>query len=248
MRGVLADIDDTLTNDGRLRAQAYTAMENIQSAGLMMIPITGRPAGWCDHIARFWPVDAVVGENGALYMRYDAAARKLVRRFVDDEPTRRRHRDRLAAIADRIVATVPGSAHASDQRYRETDVAIDFCEDVPPLDSAAVDRIVAMMEAEGMTAKVSSIHVNGWFGTYDKLTMTKRLLREVFAIDVDAERHAFVFAGDSPNDAPMFAFFPNAVGVANVRQFADRIATLPAYVTRAESGAGFAELADFLLL
>jgi hydroxymethylpyrimidine pyrophosphatase-like HAD family hydrolase len=104
-----------------------------------------------------------------------------------------------------------------------------------------------MMEAEGMTAKVSSIHVNGWFGTYSKLTMTKRLLAEAFAIDVDADRDAFVFAGDSPNDAPMFAHFPNAVGVANVRQFADRIATLPAYVTHAESGAGFAELASFLL-
>ena len=106
-------------------------MERLRAAGKLVIPITGRPAGWCDHIARMWPVDAVVGENGALYMRYDAAARKLERRFVADEPTRRVHRDRLAAIADKIVAAVPGSALASDQRYRETDVAIDFCEDVP---------------------------------------------------------------------------------------------------------------------
>jgi HAD superfamily hydrolase (TIGR01484 family) len=247
IRGVLTDIDETLSTHGRLTAQAYAAMERLRDAGKLVIPITGRPAGWCDHIARMWPVDAVVGENGAFYMRYDATAHKLVRRFVDDEPTRRRHRDRLAAFAERIVASVPGSALASDQRYREADVAIDFCEDVPPLERAAVDRIVAMMEAEGMTAKVSSIHVNGWFGTYSKLTTTKRLLNEVFAIDVDADRDAFVFAGDSPNDAPMFAHFPNAVGVANVRRFADRIATLPAYVTRAESGAGFAELAGFLL-
>jgi HAD superfamily hydrolase (TIGR01484 family) len=248
IRGVLTDIDETLSTHGRLTAEAYAAMERLRAAGKLVIPITGRPAGWCDHIARMWPVDAVVGENGALYMRYDAVARKLFRYFVDDEPTRRTHRERLTAIAGRIVAAVSGSALASDQRYRETDVAIDFREDVPPLDRAAVDRIVAMMEAEGMTAKVSSIHVNGWFGAYDKLTMTKRLLSEVFAIDVDKEKSAFVFAGDSPNDAPMFAFFPNSVGVANVRQFADRTAALPAYVTRAESGAGFAELANFLLV
>ena len=127
---------------------------------------------------------------------------------------------------------MPGCALASDQRYREADIAIDFCEDVPPLPRAAVDRIVALMQAEGLTAKVSSIHVNGWFGTYDKLTMTRTLLAEAFAIDLDAERERFVFAGDSPNDAPMFAFFPHAVGVANVREFADRIATLPAWVTR----------------
>ncbi len=247
IRGVLTDIDETLSTHGRLTAEAYSAMERLHVAGKLVIPITGRPGGWCDHIARMWPIDGVVGENGAFYMRYDAAARKVVRRFVDDEPTRRRHRERLAAIADSIIASVPGCALASDQRYREGDVAIDFCEDVPRLDRAAIDRIVAMMEAEGMTAKVSSIHVNGWFGTHDKLTMTRRLLNEVFAIDVDAAKDAFVFAGDSPNDAPMFAFFPNAVGVANVRQFIDRIATPPAYVTRAESGAGFAELANFLL-
>jgi hypothetical protein len=138
-------------------------------------------------------------------------------------------------------------ALASDQLYREADLAIDFCEDVSPLPRDAVDRIVALMEAEGMTARVSSIHVNGWFGAYDKLTMTRQLFGEVFATDLDAERARFVFVGDSPNDAPMFAFFPHAVGVANVRAAADRIATLPAYVTRAEAGAGFAELVDFLL-
>jgi len=247
IRGVLTDLDDTLSTHGRLTAGAYAAMERLREAGRLVIPITGRPAGWCDHIARMWPVDAVVGENGALYMRYDAAARRLVRRFVDDEPTRRANRARLAAIGERILATVPGCALASDQSYRESDLAIDFREDVPPLPREAVDRIVALMQAEGMTAKVSSIHVNGWFGGYDKLSMTGTLLAEVFGIDLEAERERFVFAGDSPNDAPMFGFFPNAVGVANVRGFADRIAILPAYVTQGEAGAGFTELAEFLL-
>ena len=247
IRVVLTDIDDTLSTHGRLTAQAYAAMERLRAAGRLVIPITGRPAGWCDHIARMWPVDAVVGENGALYMRYDHAQRRLVRRFVDDDATRRAHRERLAAIAAKIVAAVPGCAPASDQLYRETDLAIDFCEDVAALPRAAVERIVALMQAEGMTAKVSSIHVNGWFGSYDKLTMTRTLLAEAFGRDLDAERGHTVFVGDSPNDAPMFAHFPNAVGVANVRDFADRIATLPAYVTQAAAGAGFAELADFLL-
>ncbi len=248
IRVVLTDIDDTLSTHGRLTAEAYAAMERLRAAGRLVIPITGRPAGWCDHIARMWPVDAVVGENGALYMRYDDARHRLVRRFVDDERTRRTHRARLAAIAEKIVAAVPGCAPASDQLYRETDLAIDFCEDVAALPRASVDRIVALMQAEGMTAKVSSIHVNGWFGSYDKLTMTRMLLAEAFAMDLDAERGRTVFVGDSPNDAPMFAFFPHAVGVANVREFDDRIATLPAYVTQSDAGAGFTELADFLLV
>jgi HAD superfamily hydrolase (TIGR01484 family) len=247
IRGVLADIDDTLSTHGRLTAEAYAALERLSGAGKLVIPITGRPAGWCDHIARMWPVDAVVGENGAFYMRYDRQTRRLVKRFAADDATRRANRARLAAIGDAILRSVPGSALASDQLYREADLAIDFREDVPPLPRDAVDRIVALMEAEGMTAKVSSIHVNGWFGAWDKLAMTRTLFAEVFGLDLDAERARYVFAGDSPNDAPMFAFFPNAVGVANVRDFADRIATLPAYVTVREAGAGFAELADFLL-
>ncbi|HET7032536.1 MAG TPA: HAD-IIB family hydrolase [Casimicrobiaceae bacterium] len=247
IRGVLTDIDDTLSTRGRIGAAAYAAMERLRNAGRLVIPITGRPAGWCDHIARMWPVDAVVGENGAFYMRHDDASRTLVRRFAHDEATRSANRARLAAVGERILAAVPGSALASDQRYRESDLAIDYCEDVAPLPRTEVDRIVALMHTEGMTAKVSSIHVNGWFGSFDKLSMTRIALSEIFGIDLDLKREHFVFVGDSPNDAPMFAYFPNAVGVANVREFADRIATLPSYVTQSEGGKGFAELAEFLL-
>jgi HAD superfamily hydrolase (TIGR01484 family) len=247
VRGVLVDIDDTLTSHGRLTVDAYGALARLAEAGKLVIPVTGRPAGWCDHIARMWPVDAVVGENGAFSMRYDPAARRLVRRFVVPAARRREDRARLAAIGERILAAVPGCALASDQLYRESDLAIDFREDVPPLPRAEVDRIVALMQAEGLTAKVSSIHVNGWFGAYDKLSMVRSLLADAFGTDLDAERERFVFVGDSPNDAPMFAYFPHAVGVANVREFADRIDPLPRYVTTAAAGAGFAELADFLL-
>jgi len=247
IRGVLCDLDDTLTTGGRLIAQAYAALERLEKAGLTVVLITGRPAGWCDHIARMWPVAAVVGENGALYFRYDRAARKMLRRYVHDATTRAAQREQLQQIAASIVAEVPGTAVAADQLYRETDLAIDYCEDVPRLPPEAVERIVAVMERRGLTAKVSSIHVNGWFGAYDKLTMTRVLMREEFGADLDAARAAYVFVGDSPNDAPMFAFFPHAVGVANVRAFAGRIAHEPAYVTTAASGAGFCELADFLL-
>jgi HAD superfamily hydrolase (TIGR01484 family) len=247
MRGVLADIDDTLSTSGRITAEAYTAMENLHDAGLLLIPITGRPAGWCDHIARMWPVDAVVGENGALYMIHDQGARRLRKRYAANEAERVANRRRLSEVAEAILREVPGAALASDQPYRESDLAIDFCEDVPRLSDDSIDRIIALMRSAGMTAKMSSIHVNGWFGAYDKLSMTRILLREEFGIDLDAQRDLFIFVGDSPNDAPMFEHFPYSVGVANVRAFGGRIATPPAYVTERESGAGFTELAARLL-
>jgi HAD superfamily hydrolase (TIGR01484 family) len=247
VRGVLADIDDTLTTHGRLHAVAYTALERLRDAGLLVVPVTGRPAGWCDHIARMWPVDAVVGENGAFWFRHDARAGRLVKRYVIGDAERVSRTQRLDAIAARILAEVPGAGIASDQLYREADLAIDFCEDVPPLDREAVARIVAIMQSEGLTATVSSIHVNGWFGGYDKLSTTRLALAEAFGIDVDRDRQHFVFAGDSPNDQPMFAFFPNAVGVANVRAMADLMQSLPHYVTPSPGSAGFAELAEALL-
>ena len=247
IRGVFTDIDDTLSSRGKITALAYAAMERLHDAGLMVIPVTGRPAGWCDHIARMWPVDAVVGENGALYMRYDVPARKLTTCFATPPEERRAQRERLAAIGAKILRGVPGCAVASDQRYRECDLAIDFCEDVPRLSAENVAQIVALMRAEGLTAKVSSIHVNGWFGSYDKLTMTRKLLADEFGIDLDQTLEQFIFVGDSPNDASMFQFFPYSVGVANVREFGDGGGEPPKYVTERESGAGFAELADFLL-
>lgn len=247
LRGVLTDIDDTLSSRGRITALAYAAMERLHHAGLLVIPVTGRPAGWCDHIARMWPVAAVVGENGALYMIHDDRQRRLKVHYAASADERRADRDRIAGIAAKILREVPGCAVASDQRYRESDLAIDYCEDVAPLPADTVEHIARLMRAEGMTAKVSSIHVNGGFGRYDKLSMTRRLLADEFGIDLDGGRERFVFVGDSPNDAPMFEFFPYSVGVANVRGFVGRIATLPKYVTTEAAGAGFAELADLLL-
>lgn len=247
IRGLFFDIDDTLTTEGRLTAQAYSALERWKAAGKIAVPITGRPAGWCDHIARMWPVDAVIGENGAFYFYYDPAGRKLQKHFLYDEPTRIANRARMAAVRDHILASVPGCALASDQLYREADLAIDFCEDVPALGLAGAERIAALMREAGMTAKISSIHVNGWFGDYDKLGMTLTFARERLGIELEPSGEGFAFAGDSPNDAPMFGFFRNSVGVANVRRYEALLAAKPAFITRGEAGTGFAELVTRLL-
>lgn len=245
--GVFADIDDTLTTDGRLPAAAYAALEALQEAGLFVAPITGRPAGWCDMIARFWPVSGVVGENGAFYFAYDRELRKMRRRFFAPPAERALNRGKLDRLAERILAEVPGSAVSADQLYREADLAIDFCEDVEPLPKADVARIKSLFEAEGAVAKVSSVHVNGWFGDYDKLSMSCHFAADVLGLDLEAEKVRIVFVGDSPNDAPMFGFFPHACGVANVLDFRGEMDAEPAFVASERGGAGFVEIAERLL-
>ena len=247
LRYLLTDIDDTITNNGRIPACAFTAMERLQQAGLRVVPITGRPAGWCDHIARMWPVDGVVGENGAFYFYYDEEKKRMVRRYFRTAEERAKDKKKLAVIEKEVLARVPGCRVSADQAYREADLAMDFCEDVPPLDQDAIDTIVSIFEAHGAVAKISSIHVNGWFGDYDKLSMTSLFFREVFHVDLDTVREQVIFSGDSPNDEPMFEFFPKSVGVANILAFADRLTHQPAWVTQKEGGLGFAQMAALLL-
>jgi HAD superfamily hydrolase (TIGR01484 family) len=240
IRAVLTDIDDTLTTHGRLPPEAYQALHDLRAAGLIVIPVTGRPAGWCDHIARMWPADAVVGENGAFYFRYHDAERRMERVYAQDARTRAVNSARLMAIARKVLSDFPGTAIASDQAYREIDVAIDFREDVPPLPRETAFAIAKAFEAEGAVAKVSSIHVNAWFGDHDKRGMSLKLLQALGA-------ETAAYAGDSPNDEPMFAHFPLSVGVANVAPFAQSMTHLPRYIASKEGGAGFAEFAAMLL-
>lgn len=244
---LFCDIDDTLTNEGRLPACAYAALERLTQAGIAVAPITGRPAGWCDMIARLWPVAGVVGENGAFYFAYNENARRMRRVFAIEASQRTLDREKLQRVRARVLAEVSGAAVSADQLYREADLAIDFSEDVPPLSVSHIDQIKRIFEEEGAVAKISSIHVNGWYGAYDKLTMARRFAAEILDLDIDRDRDRVVFVGDSPNDAPMFGFFPHACGVANVLQFRGRIDVEPAYVTIQEGGHGFVEVADRIL-
>lgn len=246
LEGVLCDIDDTLTWEGRLVPEAFVGLQRLQQAGLKVVPVTGRPGGWVDQIARMWPVDGVVGENGGLWFWHHEGG--LERRFLQSETERRRNRERLTELGRVILARVPGTALASDQPYRDLDLAIDFCEDVAPLDDAAIDAIVGHFEHAGATCKVSSIHVNGWYGDFDKLSGFAGLLRDRWGQSLDAVSDRWIYAGDSANDEPMFAHFgETSVGVANVRAFLPRMRAHPRYVTDGPGGHGFVELVDRIL-
>ncbi len=244
---VLTDIDDTLTLDGRLPAVAYSAMELLQQAGIKVIPITGRPAGWCDHIARMWPVDGLIGENGAFYFYHDNQERKMVRRYWRSVEQRHGDQVKLARIQKQILRDIPGCRVSADQPYREADLAIDFCEDVAPLPMTEVKKIVSIFEAAGAVAKISSIHVNGWFGDYDKLSMTRRFFAEILDVELESCKDSVIFSGDSPNDAPMFSWFPHGVGVANILEFENELEHKPAWITEKKGGYGFAEMVKILL-
>ena len=244
VQGLLTDIDDTLTTDGRLAPEARDALDALRAAGLPVIAVTGRPMGWSMEFARSWPVEAIVAENGAVALFVEQG--DLTIEYAQDEPTRLHNAARLRAAAARVLREVPGSALAQDSAGRVTDIAIDHAEHAHLSDSQ-IAQVVAVMQAEGMNATVSSIHVNGWYGDHDKLSGARWIVRRRLGRELDAQTAHWVYVGDSTNDQQMFGHFELSVGVANLLHFADRLTTWPAYLTQLERGAGFAEVARHLI-
>lgn len=245
IRVLLTDIDGTLTLDGRLPSRSYAYLEKLSNAGIHVIPVTGRPAGWCEMIARLWPVHGVIGENGAFYFRYDGT--KMIRHFVRSSAQRSDDRKKFEKIKTEVREQVPGAGIASDQFCRLFDLAIDFCEDVKPLNEASVQKIVEIFQRAGATAKVSNIHVNGWFGVHDKVSTCLVYLKKEFKLDVETMQRDCAYVGDSPNDEPMFQFFPNSFAVKNIEKFKDKLDHLPAFVASRDEADGFCEVAETIL-
>ena len=262
--GVLTDIDDTLTTEGVITPDALAALADLKAAGLPVIAVTGRPVGWSRPFALAWPVDAIVAENGAvaLYRETDPekadfehgkdlrpneyVRKQLSKRYHQGERERRENFACMQRVAARVLREVPGTQLAQDSAGRETDIAIDHSE-FTQLSPQRVAQVLRIMRSEGMTASVSSIHINGWFGTHNKLQGARWAVRELLGRDLDAEIAQWVFVGDSTNDELMFEAFPNSVGVANVRRFEAQLESLPRYITDGERGAGFSEVAAAVL-
>ena len=244
LRGVLTDIDDTLTTEGAIPMGVAAALSALRAAGLPVIAVTGRPMGWSRAVASDIPLAAIVAENGAVALIAEAGEVRV--EYADGEAVRDANALRLRTAAERIVREVPGATLSQDSAGRVTDIAIDHAE-FAHLDEAGIARVVALMRAEGMTATTSSIHVNGWFGTHSKLTGAAWMVRRLFGRDLMAELDDWLYVGDSTNDELMFASFPLSVGVANLVDFADRLKQWPAFITAHDRGRGFVEIAESLL-
>ena len=251
--GVFTDIDDTLTTQGVATGDALRALAALRDAGLHVIPITGRPVGWSEPFARQWPVDAIVAENGAVALvatgpegLSTGSGRGLRKVYQQDQGVRHANDARMQQVARRILREVPGARLSQDSPGRETDIAIDHSE-FTTLPQHCIARVVQLMQEEGMTATVSSIHINGWIGDHNKLDGARWIVRELFGRALDAEIGRWVYVGDSTNDVLMFERFPHSVGVANIRRFEAQLTHPPEYITPSERGAGFAEVAQAIL-
>jgi len=243
--GVLTDIDDTLTRDGQMEPVALAALHALHDAGVPVIAITGRPAGWSEPFALQWPVQSIVAENGSLRLQNKQGL--LQKHYTQTTEQRHANHRHLQAVLNAIEHQVPGAVRAQDSAGRETDIAIDHSE-YAHLSPDRIEQVVQRMRGAGLTATVSSIHINGWMGEHNKWTGAQWAVQELLGRDLTLELEHWVYVGDSTNDQIMFQHMPLTVGVANIRRFVDQLTHLPRFVTEGERGAGFAQVAAHVLL
>lgn len=252
--GIFTDIDDTLTTEGAITPDALQALADLKAAGLWVIPITGRPIGWCEPFVTAgagtgatWPVDAMVAENGAVaFVPGPCPRAPMTKLYQQDLPTRSANQARMREIAALVAAEVPGVALSRDSAGRETDIAFDYAEFAHHTPDT-VQRVLAVLQRQGMQTTVSSIHIHGCFGDFNKWQGACWTVRELLNRDLSQELDRWIFVGDSGNDQAMFEHFTHSVGVANIARFVPQLEHLPRYVTQAERGAGFAEVAQAIL-
>jgi HAD superfamily hydrolase (TIGR01484 family) len=243
--GVFTDIDDTLTTDGAITPDALQALHNLKARGLMVIPITGRPVGWSMPFASTWPVDAMVAENGAVALLHNEQTSQVNKIYQQDLATRTHNFQEMQRIAQRVLKEIPGTVMAQDSPGRETDIAFDHSE-FHHLSPAQIQQVSKRLKEEGMTATVSSIHINAWFGDHNKWHGAQWILKELTGRNLKEELDQWVYVGDSTNDQVMFEHFTHSVGVANIRRFEKELKHLPTYIATQERGAGFAEVCQSL--
>ena len=243
--GVFTDIDDTLTTDGAITPDALQALHQLKAAGLMVIPITGRPVGWSMPFALKWPVDAMVAENGAVALLHNAQTNQVSKIYQQDQAIRNYNFEQMQRIARKVLEEIPSTVMSQDSAGRETDIAFDHSE-FHHLSTQQIQQVVTLLQQEGMTATVSSIHINAWFGDHNKWHGAQWILKELTGRDLAQELDQWVYVGDSTNDQVMFEHFTHSVGVANIKRFENELQYLPKYIASKERGAGFAELANVL--
>ncbi|WP_110946884.1 HAD-IIB family hydrolase [Pseudomonas bohemica] len=242
IRFVLTDMDETLTFKGRLAAETYSALERLQRADIRVIPVTAAPAGWCDQMARMWPVDGVIGENGGLFFRRSEDPHHLEREYWHQGQAAERARQQRELLISTIREQVPWARLAADQSFRQTSIAFDI-----PHESEKRQQLSQVIIEAGAEHTFNNLWALAWFGSYDKLTMAQRILRQVYGLVADQEQNQVFYSGDSLNDAPMFGHFKHTLGVSTIHDCLDELPFKPAWVSAGAGGSGFVEAADAIL-
>jgi hydroxymethylpyrimidine pyrophosphatase-like HAD family hydrolase len=226
---VATDIDGTLTRDGELGPDLLAALVDLRAAGILVIPISGRPAGEILGLCRYLPFEFGVAENGLFEIVPDSPPRWLTK------PT---DVSRLREIGEHLNREL-------DARLRPTADAFcrlgDVAYERDGRDETELLRLRTAAEAHGIHMIWSSVHVHLAEREPDKGAGLLELLgrRKLDPSQV-------VTVGDAPNDGGLFkrGRFGLTVGTADVVPQRRWFRALPEFVSAGREVNGFLELAE----
>ena len=173
LRGVLFDLDDTVLSHGLLTREAFAAICDLHEAGLELVAVTGRPSGWGEVMARQWPIDGAVTENGAVHVVREGKGVALVFDGSDADVAARRAK--LDALVARVAREMPIVKLADDNHGRRADVAWDIGERVT-LPDHKIAHLARIVVEEGARTTRSSVHLHATYERDDKASGVVRFL------------------------------------------------------------------------
>ncbi|MGR5286217.1 HAD-IIB family hydrolase [Vibrio maritimus] len=246
---LLTDVDDTLTWQGQLPPESLDALSKLQKAGINVVAVTGACAGWCDQIAKLWPLHGVIGENGAFWMQKKQSGFQT--QSLSPMLTMRAQQQALIKQLTQLLRDYPGIGFASDQDFRFCDVAINLGQDRKPVEADVAAKLLSdicqlTLNGQKVKATQSSIHINVWVGEHNKRVSSERYLKQQPDFDTLSLSNV-AYIGDSLNDEAMFEWLPVTFGVNNITPLLGKLSTPPSFVTAGNGGYGFAELAKILI-
>jgi hydroxymethylpyrimidine pyrophosphatase-like HAD family hydrolase len=247
IRLVATDMDGTLTQAGKFTPELLQSLVDLQTAGIAVVIVTGRSAGWVQGIASYLPIVGAIAENGGLfYWGDDPTPHWLV-----SIPDLGEHRQQLHTLFSQLQTTFPHLKESADNRFRLTDWTFDV-QGVSPLELQAIgDR--CQQQGWGFTYSTVQGHIKR--PEQDKGVALETVLKNHFAQyehrdKHQGDRHYVLTIGDSPNDESLFhpQRFPLSIGVANIQHYLEQMTDRPAYVTAGSEAAGFCEVARLLYI
>lgn len=234
---VATDFDGTLTENNQLTTSAIVALSQLQTAGIDVIIVTGRSAGWVNALRNYLPVAGAIAENGGLYY----ANAETSPDFLVSIPAITEYRQELANVFQEIRRRFPHRQEATDNAFRFTDWTFD----VAGLSVRDLEEIANICQKHGYSFTYSSVQCHIKPQEQDKAKGLQTVLKQYFP---QLTPEQILTIGDSPNDESLFnpELFPLSVGVANIKDYRQQLTYPPAYITEAAEGKGFFELSSYL--
>jgi HAD superfamily hydrolase (TIGR01484 family) len=233
---IATDMDGTLTIGEKFTPELFEALQQLQQAGIKVIVVTGRSAGWVSAVNHYFPVFGAICENGGLFYHGEMAE------YLVDLPEIPEHRQQLATMFQRLQAQFPQLCPSSDNAFRLTDWTFD----ITGLGLTDLQTMAQLCAQSGWGFTYSTVQCHIKPLAQEKAHGLTQVLQTHFP---QILRQQVVTVGDSPNDVSLFnpGIFPNSVGVANVLRYTDQLAHLPCFVTKLPEGRGFCELAHLII-